>query len=431
MTATIWLFAIGLGGVFLLSTLNLAMRAPSRARFAEQFERAGRPEGFERFVTRRSQYLLATAALRSAAVLALFVSVLYYFVLYRVPSGDEAAHFSRMTAGCLVAWMFLLIFGVAIPYASAEYTGDWLVVRLLPLLDGLRILCYPLVWFLELFDPVVRRLVGAPPRDQKTFADELEQEILNAVSEGELHGAVDEQEKEMIESVIELGDKRVVEIMTPRTDVVALPADAALPAVLEGIRNQGHSRIPVYDGTIDTILGVLYAKDILGMREGASFDLRDVMRKALFIPESKLVRDLLRDFQKEKVHIAIVLDEYGGTAGLVTIEDILEELVGDIADEYEPAEPASLRRIDDSTYEVDARMRIDELNDQLNLALPDNRDYETIGGFVFSTMGKIPKAGEACDFENIGIKVLAAEPRRITRLLLKVTPAEESREPAA
>ena len=421
----LWIGLAGLLGLTLVSTLNLALRAPTRTRIAEQFDRRGRGHLFEGFIARRPQYILATAALRSASVFVLFVTV-----LYRFESGETAIGFGRILLACTVAGVLLLIFGVAIPYAWAKYTSEGLIVRFLPLLDVLRVVCLPVIKFLELFDPVVRRLAGVPLPDAQSAADELEQEILDVVSEGELHGAVDEEEKEMIESVIELGDTRVVEIMTPRTEILALPAEADLPAVLDIIRLKGHSRIPVYEGTIDTILGVLYAKDLLGRAEEAPFQLRAVMRKALFIPESKLVRDLLREFQKQKVHIAIVLDEYGGTAGLVSIEDILEELVGEITDEYETATPAALKRIDETTYEVDARMRIDEINDQLNVMLPEDRDYETIGGFVFSTMGKIPKVGERCQFANIGIQVLAAEARRITRLLVKVAPAEESDEAA-
>ncbi len=418
-----WVLWVGLAGLLsltLFSTLNLALRTPSRARIAEQFDRRGRGELFEGFIARCPQYLLATATLRSASVFALFVTV-----LYRFESGEMRSGFGQILFACAVAGALLLIFGVAIPYAWAKYSAEGLVVRCLPLLVVLRVVFFPVIKFLELFDPILRRLTGAPLPDAKSAADELEQEILDVVTEGELHGAVDEEEKEMIESVIELGDTRVVEIITPRTEIVALPADADLPAVLESIRTQGHSRIPVYEGTIDTILGVLYAKDLLGRSEDEPFQLRSVMRKALFIPESKLVRDLLREFQKQKVHIAIVLDEYGGTAGLVTIEDILEELVGEIADEYEPAEPATLKRIDETTFEVDASMRIYDLNDQLNVMLPDDRDYETVGGFVFSTMGKIPKVGDRCEYENVGIQVLAAEPRRITRLLVKVGPPHE------
>ena len=428
-----WVLWVGLAGLLaltLFSTLNLALRTPSRARVAEQFDRRGREHLFEGFLARRGQYLLATAALRSASVFVLFVTV-----LYRFEAGEARIGFGRILLACTVAGVLLLIFGVAIPYAWAKYSSEGLVVRFLPLLVVLRAFCLPVIKFLELFDPILRRLAGAPVLDAQSAADELEQEILDVVSEGELHGAVDEEEKEMIESVIELGDTHVVEIMTPRTEIAALPAEADLPAVLDMIRTKGHSRIPVYEGTIDTILGVLYAKDLLGRTEEGPFQLRAVMRKASFIPESKLVRDLLREFQKQKVHIAIVLDEYGGTAGLATIEDILEELVGEITDEYETTAPAALKRIDETTYEVDARMRIDEINDQLNVLLPDDRDYETIGGFVFSTLGKIPKVGERCQFDNIGIQVLAAEPRRITRLLLKlvlsregVAPTEESKE---
>lgn len=430
-----WVLWVGLAGLLaltLVSTLNLALRSPARARVAEQFARRGREHLFEGFLARRGQYLLATAALRSASVFVLFVTV-----LYRSEAGQARIGFGRILLACTVAGVLLLIFGVAIPYAWAKSSSEGLVVRFLPLLVVLRALCLPVIKFLELFDPILRRLSGAPVLDAQSTADELEQEILDVVSEGELHGAVDEEEKEMIESVIELGDTHVVEIMTPRTEIVALPAEADLPAVLDMIRTKGHSRIPVYEGTIDTILGVLYAKDLLGRTEEGPFQLRAVMRKASFIPESKLVRDLLREFQKQKVHIAIVLDEYGGTAGLATIEDILEELVGEITDEYETTSPAALKRIDETTYEVDARMRIDEINDQLNVLLPDDRDYETIGGFVFSTLGKIPKVGERCQFDNIGIQVLAAEPRRITRLLLKlvlsregVAPTEESKETA-
>ena len=421
-----WAVWIGLAGIILLtltSTLNVALRMPTRARIAEEFSRRGGAGRLEAFIAMRPKYMLTMAILRSVSVGVLFVTV-----LYAVEAGEATVQLSRTVLACLVAWSFLLVFGVAIPYAWAKYRGDWLIVRLLPFLWLGRLVCLPVMVFVELFDPLVRRLAGAPVRDAKAFADELEQEIFNVVEEGELHGVVDEGEKEMIESVIEMGDTRVEEIMTPRTDVVAMPVGSDLNAVLDTIRSQGHSRIPVYDETIDTILGVLYVKDLLGRDDEKPFQLRAIMRKALFIPESKLVRDLLRDFQKQKVHMAVVLDEYGGTAGLVTIEDILEELVGELADEYEAAAPAEVKRIDDRTYEVDARMRIDDLSDQLHITLPDNQDYETIGGFVFSTLGKIPKVGERCEHANVGIQVLAAEPRRITRLLLHINSPAETKE---
>jgi CBS domain containing-hemolysin-like protein len=423
MTVETYAIWIGLAALILLtwiSTLNVAIRMPSRGRVAELFERQGGPDELERFLFARPQYMLATAGIRSAAVLAVFATSLYLAEI-----GVWTPQVTRLVVAFLVAWGLVLVFGVAIPHAWAKYSGEWLIVRFLPVLRALRAVCRPMIYVLEVFDPLVRRLAGVPARDAKSFADELEQEILNAVSEGELHGAVGEEEKEMIESVIELGDKRAEEIMTPRTDIVAVPVTAERAAVLEIIRSKGYSRIPVYEDNIDRILGVLYAKDLLLANSDEPFDLRRRMRKAIFIPESKPVPDLLREIRREQVHIAIVLDEYGGTAGLVTLEDILEEVVGELADEYEPAAPAELRQIDEITYEVDARMRVDDLADQLGVELPENEDYETIGGFVFSRLGRIPKVGETCEYGNLKLHVLSAEPRRITRLRLQLAPAAE------
>ena len=408
---------ISLVSVTLFSTLNVALRLPSRGRIADQFERWGRQAAFERFVATRHRFMLTTALLRSTGVLVLFATALFISL-----DGEREIIPLRIAVACVTSWAMVLIFAIAIPNAWAKYSGEWLIVRCLPLLSLADFLCRPAVVVAELFDPLVRRLAGAPVRDAKSFADELEQEILSFVSEGEIHGAVDEEEKEMIESVFELGDMRAEEIMTPRTEVIAIPVDTGLDQVLETIRTKGPSRIPVYEGNIDTILGVLYAKDLLGRDADAPFDIREIMRKPLFIPESKPVPELLRELQARRVHMAIVLDEYGGTAGLVTLEDILEELVGELADEYETETTVGVKKIDEFTYEVDARMRIDDLSDELNIDLPDDKDYETIGGFVFSTLGKIPQAGESCTHDNIAIQVIAAEPRRITRVRVKITP---------
>lgn len=419
----------------LLSTLNAALRAPSRARLAEQFERHRSSAELARFVVHRGQHILTTGVLRSACVLFLFINVLHLFDRVNPIGGD----LRRIVSACLTAWLLLVVMGVAVSNAWARYAGEWLIVRSLPMLLILRVVFYPLNAVLGLFDPLIRRLAGVPTQDAKSFSDELEQEILHVVSEGEMHGAVDEDEKEMIESVIELTDTRVDEIMTPRTDIIAVAKDADHARVMDAIRASGHSRIPVYDGTIDSILGIIYAKDLLlplSDRPGEDrasddrpFDAAAIMRRVLFIPETKPVRDLLREFQSQKVHIAVVLDEYGGTAGLVTIEDILEELVGEIADEYEADEPKEMKRIDEHTVEVDARMRIDDLNDELDLDFPTDGDFETVGGYVFSTLGRIPRVGERCEHDTVTIQVLAAEPHRILRLRLTLPPKEGEETP--
>jgi len=415
-----WGLWIGLGSVaslLLSSTLNLALRMPSRGRIAEEFENSNRDGAFERFLQNRRAYMLSAAIIRSITVVALLLSALSLSV-----SEDATVETTRLLLAAGGTWVSILIFGVAIPHAWAKYAGEWLVVRCLWLLDVARVLCTPALAILSIIDPIVRRLAGVPARDPSTFADDLEQEILNVVSEGELHGAVDEEEREMIESVIELGDMRVEEIMTPRTEVVALPVEADLDDVLALIRTKGHSRIPVYEENIDTILGILYAKDLLCRDPETPFVLRTLIRKAFYIPESKPVPDLLAELKNQKVHMAIVLDEYGGTAGIVTLEDILEELVGELADEYETTEPVGIKKISETTYEVDARMRIDDLEDEIDVLIPDDKDYETIGGFVFSRLGRIPTVGETCHSDNFELEVIGAEPRRITRLRMTIPP---------
>lgn len=419
----IWVGLPALVALALFTALNQSLRHPSRVRLMEFFASRGRgEESVDGFFAVRPDYFLATAVSRSASVITLFVSVFHF--IYAVDASSDVA---STIMGGVVAWVLLVIFGVAIPTAWSKYCGDGLIVHLLAFLAVLRLLCYPVLVTLQVFDPLVRHLAGVPVRDAKSHMHQMEKELLNAVSEGERHGAVDEEEKEMIESVIELSDTSAAEIMTPRTDIVALPKEADYDTVLETIRTTGHSRVPIYDETIDTILGILHAKDLLNPTDNGRFQAVRAMRPAFFIPETKPVRELLREFQKQGMHMAVVLDEYGGTAGLVTIEDILEELVGEITDEYEPTTPAEVQRIDDHTVEVDARMSIEDLNDLLPISLPDDQDFETIGGFVFSTLGKIPTVGERCEYNHVGIEVIAADPRRILRLRLR-TPTEEHTE---
>ncbi|MBA7704831.1 hypothetical protein ES703_113651 [subsurface metagenome] len=225
----------------------------------------------------------------------------------------------------------------------------------------------------------------------------------------------------MIENVLELSDTAADEIMTPRTDIVAVEVNSDLQTILETITGAGHTRVPVYEENIDNIIGFVYAKDLLTEigKTAADFKLRNKMRDAYFVPETKPLRVLLHEFQNQKLHIAVVLDEYGGTAGIVTLEDILEELVGEITDEYEEKPPEPVKEIDQNTIEVDARTYVDDLNDQFELNLPEDEDYDTIGGFVFSHLGYIPKTGESFDYENLRFTISSAEARRIKHIRIQ------------
>jgi CBS domain containing-hemolysin-like protein len=238
----------------------------------------------------------------------------------------------------------------------------------------------------------------------------------------------------MIESVIRLRATTAGQVMSPRPEIIGLELGSTLAHVKQTLEESGHSRIPVYEGTLDHIVGILYARDLLKFLGQATlkFDVRSAMRPAYFVPEVKPLRDLLHDFRLQKVHIAIVLDEYGGTSGLVTIEDVLEELVGDISDEHEPLEPAMFKRVSENVAEADARMYIDELNRLMGLNLPEDAGYDTLGGFVTTTLGRIPEKGTTFEHEGSRFTVLDAEPQKVNRVRIELIPqpAEETAEPA-
>lgn len=233
---------------------------------------------------------------------------------------------------------------------------------------------------------------------------------------------LEEDAREMIEGVMELSDLDVAKAMTPRTDVVMMPLKLDWQEVIEFVIQAGHTRIPVYEETRDNIVGILYAKDLLPVlaNGGDRPPLTKVLRKPYFVPETKFLNDLLEEFQKTHNHMAVVLDEYGGVSGLVTIEDVLEEIVGEIADEYDPDVVDEIKVIDEQTLEALGKVHLDELNDRLGLNLPDDGDYDTIGGFVFSQMGRIPTAGETIEWQGVRFEVLEASRRRIERLRIKL-----------
>ena len=228
----------------------------------------------------------------------------------------------------------------------------------------------------------------------------------------------------MIEGVIELSDADVSEIMTPRTDMhmisLAMPWDDIIADVIEAT----HTRIPVYEKNRDDVVGILYSKDLLP--ELATGDpnsrtpIRDLLRKPVFVPETKKIDDVLQMFQQLRTHIAVVLDEYGGVSGLVSIEDVLEEIVGEIVDEYDEEVAEEIQRIDENTFETLGRTHVDEINEAMNIELPDDGDFDTIGGFVFTELGRVPLAGETIVWQqSIQIEVLEASQRRIERVRIR------------
>jgi len=408
-----------IGGYF--SACNIASKTFSKMRLSELLEEQGHLDRFEPFVSLKRRVLLVTGMIRACSGLIVLLAMLDY-IERAYPSLSRAAQYMIVfvSSGVLVS-----IFNVAIPVSIARYLQERLLARSIPLLNFCVVLFRPITALLNLFDPLIRRVFDAEP--QSNAESDLGDEILSVVEEHEDGGSVDEGQKEMIEAVVEFPTTTVGQIMTPRTDVHGIDIHSTLDGVRAAIHNEGHSRIPVYEKSLDHIVGILYAKDMIRfIGSDRPFDLRQTLRDALMVPESKSVRELLGEFKAKKVHIAIVLDEYGGTAGLVTIEDIIEEIVGEIQDEYEPTEDSPhIHRLDDQSIEVDARFHIDDLNDEMDLELPENKDYDTVGGFVFSTLGHIPEVGEQFSFEGVLFTVTAAERTRVNCVRLDLPKPSE------
>lgn len=224
-----------------------------------------------------------------------------------------------------------------------------------------------------------------------------------------------EEREDMIEGVSELDEKTVKEVMVPRIDVQCISVGSTYDEVIDFIEEQGFSRYPVYEDNIDNVVGILYAKDLIRKEAEKDFSIRKLMREAFFVPDSKRLDDLLRDFKKQKVHIAVAVDEYGGVSGIVCMEDIIEVIVGDIQDEFDADEEENIRRVDDDTYLCDARTPIEEINEELDLDIPED-DYETIGGYVFEKFGCIPGKGDVASSENADFVVESIDGHKINEI---------------
>jgi putative hemolysin len=420
-----WLIVAGLvlsaAASLLFSTLTYALRDLSRVRLAEHLARRRRERYLDPTVDHADDLILVTAVGRMLANILIVVFSLWLFET----TGYRPA--TRYAVAALLAAALHLFCSVALPNAIARHAGEAIVASCVGFLHGMRTALKPLTKLMRLVDDVVRRASGAG--DGTESVEEMQQEILSAVEEGEKEGVVGEEEREMIESVIRLRATTAGQVMTARPEIIALPLNATLATVKQTLEESGHSRIPVYDGTLDHIVGILYARDLLKFLGQASpkFDMRSALRPAYFVPETKPLRDLLHDFRVKKVHIAIVLDEYGGTTGLVTIEDVLEELVGDISDEHEPLEPAMFKPLNENAAEADARMYIDQLNRRMGLNLPEDAGYDTLGGYITTTLGRIPEPGTVFEHDGVRFTILEAEPQKVNRVRIEVIPqpAEE------
>lgn len=360
--------------------------------------------------------LYSARALLYAAIAVLVTPVLYpelARLLAGVPWLAGASAWLAIIILILLIGLAVFLFGEWLPMQVGRRYPEPLALALARPLALVRLLFWPAGLLAYGLGSLLRGLIGAEDEEPQP---QIEEEIKTLVDAYEEEGVIEEDEKEMIYSIFELGDTLVREVMVPRIDIVAVEAGTPLLEALDIIMQAGHSRIPVYKGTIDNIIGVLYVKDLLPYLKRGETDvpLESIVREPYFIPETKKVDQLLPDLQQRKVHMAIVVDEYGGTAGLVTIEDLLEEIVGEIQDEYDREEPM-YQQVSENEFILDARINLDDFAELVGVEIADEGS-DTLGGFIYNQLGRVPAVGDTISYDGITITVLSLIGRRIGKV---------------
>jgi len=341
------------------------------------------------------------------------------------PLANSASGIALVVVTMLLT-LFTIVFGELVPKQIGLAHAERVALATSRLIEYLGTLFGPLVAALTYVTRQVSRLFRADVTADERISSE---ELRLIIEQGGEQGILEAEEEQMINAVIELGTRRVHEVMVPRIAMVTLSAEATIGQAIDSIVEEGHSRIPVYEDTVDEIVGIVYAKDLLPfLKAGApeTPDLRALLRTPVFVPESMTVDDLLHELQRRKVHLAIVLDEYGGTAGLVTIEDLLEEIVGEIQDEYDEEEPMIVKLSEDEAR-VDGRASVDDLAEifETHVPLEDEDEYDTVGGLIYHRSGGVPKPGDQVAVDGLTLTVETTDGRRVSKVLV-VRSHEES-----
>jgi putative hemolysin len=327
--------------------------------------------------------------------------------------------FSRMyelaAASALLMTMAIVFFAKLAPKSIACRNPDHFALAIAPFLQFIMKLLSPLSNLLVRFTDL---LVGPGPQGFSCSTVITEEDIKAMITLGEERGSLKEEEKELLHKVFEFGDTLASEAMRPRTEIVSVPANVTLAEIFSLVAEFGYSRYPVIEQTVDTVIGILYIKDILVSMAAGDIHREDgigqFIRPAYFIPENKRVSELLSEMQRDRFHIAIVIDEYGGTSGLVTMEDLIEEIVGSIHDELE-SEEKDVQIVDEKNFVVSGQSALDEVNELLDMNLQSN-DFNTLGGFVFGLFGRMPKVGEQLKYKNLRLEILELEGRKIAKI---------------
>ena len=339
--------------------------------------------------------------------------------------GNKGSSVALATA---IMTILILIFGEISPKLMARNNSSKIAESVSVIIYVLSIILTPIVACLIFISRLVGRILGVNMTSPQLMI--TEEDIISFVNVGNAEGIIEEDEKEMIHSIVTLGETNAKEVMTPRTSMLAFEGTKTINEVWDEILENGFSRIPVYNETIDDIIGILYVKDLMEHIKNGDLNspISEFVRTPYYVPETKSIIEILKEFRTLKVHIAMVLDEYGGVVGLVTIEDLIEEIVGEIRDEYDDEEDSFYKKIADNEYEVDAMTDIETINKDLELELPISEDYESLGGLIVTTLGRICNVGDEIEIDNIQLKVLEVDKMRVSKVFIKIMEKEQEEE---
>ncbi|MDP7070847.1 MAG: hemolysin family protein [Phycisphaerales bacterium] len=407
-----------LGLAIWLAAIDRALRNGSRTALCEHLERTGRTTLRDGLLPRFD----AAADILSLARIALTLAFLgvWLSALAGWNRSDVSDWPGRMLGGTVAAMLLIWIAEAILAPAIARWAGDALLRGSLPIVRLASAVSPTLSWLGRLLNEIIRRLAGDNAQGNGRTGD-AEADLLRSIEAKQREGELAAGAATLLENVVDFTSTDVGEVMTPRTEIEGIELTNDLDAIKTFILEAGHSRIPVYEEDLDHIAGILYVKDLIPFlgQDASSFTLKPLLRRPIVVPETKPVADLLADFQQAEVHMAIVVDEYGGTAGLATIEDVLEEIVGEIYDEHEgddEDDEPELVEVSTGSWEVDGRFHIDDFNETIDSTLPEDDEYDTIGGWFTARAGHVPEAGERLEEADLIFTVMAAEPTHVTRL---------------
>ncbi|GAB5491765.1 MAG: hemolysin family protein [Phototrophicaceae bacterium] len=403
--------------------MTLGYSALQNSRQSELQEQADAGRGVAKtalqLLESKSQLYITYTLISALVIAGIVLSATMWLVVPSI-SGDIEMNTPLAVGAVLLISLLALIIGTVVPEAvGSAYSAPFI-----------SLLATPLRFLTLLFSPLSSLLIGISTLLARLFGSDslvntvTEEEIMTLVNAGNTGGTIEDEEREMIFSVMQLDETLAREIMVPRIDVESIDVTTNLDDALDTFMRTGYSRIPVYEDNIDNIVGVLYAKDLLNLSYNTGLEghsARELVRSAYFIPEARPADDLLRDMQTRNVHMAIVVDEYGGTSGLVTIENIMEEIVGDIRDEYDLNEETEYIQHNEDEYLIDAGMDVDDVNELLGTSI-NSEDNDTLGGYIFLQIGRVPIVGEEIDTDEVYMTIRSIEGRRIRKVLVKVKP---------